>query len=200
MESFSEEQFEKVCKELEEKDRVAALAHEKGEQAMRLWSIGRSTAQVLTSLVQTHKPHTILELGTSAGYSTIWLARSVKEIGGKVYTMERDPIKFPIAKETFARTSLAPYITLIEGEIAESITQWDTRIDLLFIDANKKGYLKYLRQLEPFLVKGSIVVADNIINRADMLQDYVQYVTTSEDYQTSLLTIDQGVTISTRIT
>ena len=191
--------FEIVCNELEEKDRIAQESHANKVSAMRLWSVGRSTAEVLAALVKVHKPLTILELGTSAGYSTIWLARAVKEFGGKVYTMERDPIKFPIAKETFSRVELEDYITLIEGEISTSIKTWNKRIDFLFIDANKKGYLTYLRQLEPFLVKGSVIVADNIINRADMLKDFVQYVTTSDNYQTSLVTIDQGISISLKV-
>jgi caffeoyl-CoA O-methyltransferase len=190
--------FEKVCKELEERDRIAAEAHTNGEQAMRLWSIMPTTAHTLVTLIVKHKPHTILELGTGGGYSTIWFANTLKNFGGKVYTMERDPIKIEIAKETFTKAGLNQYIELIEGEIKDNLLNWNKPIDLLFIDANKKGYLPYLRQLEAFLQPGSLVVADNVINRADMVKDYMQYVTTSPDYQTTLLTIDNGISISIR--
>lgn len=198
MTTQSEDQFEAVCKDLEEKDHLAALAHEKGEQAMRYWSISRQIALTLSVIISHHRPQTILELGTSAGYSTIWFAHTAQQYGGKVYTMERDPLKIPLAQDTFARVGLTSHITLMEGEIRDLLQTWDKKIDFLFIDANKKKYLTYLKQLEPFFVSGTIIAADNIINRADMLQDYVDYVTTSPLYTSTLLSVDTGVMISVK--
>lgn len=190
--------FEKVCKELEEKEQEAINAQERGENAERSWLLPRTTALTLSVIISQHKPKTILELGTGVGYSAIWFAHSSKSYAGNVYTMERDPAKIAHAKETFKKALLNEHIQLLTGEIRELIKKWNQRIDFLFIDANKKWHLRYLRQLEPFFVTGTIVVVDNAIAKADILKDYLHYVTTSPDYSSTLLTIDNGVMISVR--
>lgn len=163
---------------------------------IRLWSVPRQTAEILNLLVLIKKPKIILELGTSAGYSTIWLALAARDIGGKVYTAEISKLKTAMAKEHFKEAGLCDYIEVIEGDIADVLKKWRKKTDFVFLDADKHNYLRYLKQLESNLAKGAVLVADNAINFRNLMEDYLRYVSKSPKYHSYLLRIDNGLMIS----
>ncbi len=152
-----------------------------------LWQIPETSGKILSLLINLKKPKTILELGTGSGYSTLWLHTKNSEI----YTIERDPRKIQIAKKFLKKFK---NITLLEGEIKEILKTWNKKIDFLFIDADKRNYLNYLKTLEPFLNKEAIIVADNTTSHKDKLKDYITY--TKKHYKSFQLDIDNGLMIS----
>ncbi len=203
MDSFEKTFFEAAA-ELEELDKsfvIQGVPEEYKElwvprNEIRLWSIPRSSAEILKALVLAHKPKTILELGTSAGYSTIWLAWAARLIGGHVTTIELAKPKIEMAKRYFAKAKVSEDITQVEGKISEVLNKWDQEVDFVFLDADKPNYLAYIKQLEPFLAKGGVIVADNAIDFKEDMKDYLDYITASDKYHSQLLSIDHGLMIS----
>lgn len=166
---------------------------------IRLWSISRQAGEFLRFITLSNKPKTILELGTSAGYSTLWIAAASRNYGGKVYTIELDKSKIAMAKKYFKKAGLDKHITILEGNISDVLRNWKKKIDFLFLDADKENYLSYLKQLEPFLTKGSVIIADDANERKKDLQNYLNYVSKNEKYSSFLLGIDHGLMLSVRL-
>jgi predicted O-methyltransferase YrrM len=210
-----EKNFLKVCKELEKLKKtfcIKGLPDYYKEKKIwspgdhvKLWSVSRTRAEVLRMFALAKKPKVILELGTSAGYSTIWLASATKEFNGKVYTVDFDPVKIKLSKKYFAKAKLQKYIIQLEGVISDVLKKWKKKIDFLFLDADKHNYYKYLRQLEPFLNRGAVIIADNAGRKkgkkghnAHLMQDYLKYVENSPKYHSFFLDIDMGLMVSIR--
>lgn len=163
-----------------------------------LWAVPRSTAEFLYELVKIHEPKSILELGTSGGYSTIWMAAAAFEYGGHVHTVERFAPKVDFAAGYILRSGLSHVVTHYTGDAAAVISAWndEKEFDFVFMDANKKQYLNHLKLLEPHLQPGALVVADNIADHPDMVRDYVEYVTMADTYDSVMVEIDNGLLLS----
>lgn len=158
-----------------------------------IWATGRKTAQMLHDLVLEHKPRLILELGTSIGYSTLFLADAAKTYGGRVVTIEWEKYKIDEAKEYLRRADLDSHIQFICNEIERELVNWKEPVDFVFFDANKRGYLDQLKALEPFLTDSAVIVADNISDFSKQTKDFVEYVAESSVYKSEILDIDHGV-------
>lgn len=201
-----EKNLDNVTKELEELDKTySATKGSKGYEnvwvphdEVRLWSIPRKTGQLLRLFVLARRPQTILELGTSAGYSTIWLAAGARECGGKIYTVEMAQPKIEMATKNFERAGVKDQVEQIKGDIKEVLKKWDKPLDLVFLDADKMKYLSYVQQFERHLNRGAIIIADNATNFGNLMKDYLEYVTQNENYISHLVELDNGLMISVR--
>lgn len=149
---------------------------EKGE-TIKLWSVPSKSAQVLRDLVLLTGAKNIVEVGTSAGYSTLFLADGAAHDNGKVTTIELLKEKAVLASKFFKQSKLTN-ITLIEEEASKTLKKWDQgEIDFVFLDADKESYSKYLDLLLPKMKTGALIVADNINDYGHMMEDYLQRVT-----------------------
>jgi len=206
MDSF-EQNFLKVCEELEKLDEtflIKGVPEEYKEiwvpnNEIKLWQIPRTSAEVLKAFALSNKSKVVLELGTSAGYSALWLASAVKQFDGKVYTIELAKPKIEMAKKYFKKAKLDKYIEQIEGRISEVLGKWNKKVDFVFLDADKKNYLAYIKQFEPFLKSGSIIIADNASDFGHLMKDYLDYVSKSSKYYSFLLNIDNGLMVSIKL-
>ena len=128
----------------------------------------------------------VVEIGTSSGYSTIWLAMGARANGGKVFTHEIDPEKVKIATANFKKAGVNDVITIIEGDAHETIKQHKEPIDVLFLDAEKKGYVDYLRQLLPLVRPGGLIFGHDMHGR---MPDpaYMKAITTDPNLDTSFI-------------
>lgn len=210
---FDEEQFLKVAKEIEELDRtyVEDMAEVLAKNPyypqiwlppdgkIRLWSVPRSTAEFLRTLVLIKKPWVVLELGTSAGYSSIWMAAAARKYGGTIFTVEVDPHKNEYSTTYFEEARLERTIQPLVGWAADILERWREPTDFAFFDADKPSYRRYIELLEPHLTPGAVVVADNAIDYADFMGDYLDYVKTNPGYRSFLLPIDHGLMISVKL-
>lgn len=202
-----DQNFLKVCEELEKLDKTFLIKEVPEEYSetwfanneIRLWQIPRTSAKIIKFIALSNKSKVILELGTSAGYSALWLASAASQFQGRVYTIELVKTKIKIAKKFFQKAKLDKYITQIEGEISEVLKKWTKKIDLVFIDADKTNYLAYIKQVEPFLKKGSVVIADNALDQKSLIKNYLNYVSHSSKYYSFLLRIDNGLMISVKL-
>ena len=156
----------------------------------RLWNVGIETAELLSLLAFIHKPKIILELGTSNGYSTFHLALSKTS---KIYTIDVEE-----ARQSLAKKNLQTFdnIIFISERIEEYLPKIDYKINMLFIDANKPNYLKYLLILEKHLDNNAIIIADNIDSHFETISVFNEYILNSNKYTTIHLSIEAGLLIS----
>ncbi len=138
-------------------------------------------------------------MGTSAGYSGMWLASAVEENQGKVYTVELAKPKIDMAAKTFKDSGLENSVQQIEGNVSAVLNNWDKQIDMVFLDADKMNYLSYIKKFEKFLRKGSVVIADNATDFGYLMEDYIEYVSNNQNYHSFLLDIDNGLMVSIRL-
>ncbi len=163
---------------------------------IRMWSVPRSTGEFLYKHVLHHKPKIILELGTSSGYSTLWLAAAAATYGGHVYTIEVAQPKIEIAQSYIDQVGLHDYVSIIPGMIRDVLATWTTPIDFVFLDADKMNYLSYMLTLETLIAPGGTVIADNVLDFADLMRDFLDHMQTSGRYTTEILTIDHGLLVA----
>ena len=125
----------------------------------------------------------VVELGTSTGYSGIWFGLALKETGGKLTTYEIDAGRARTARENFERAKMQEIINLVEGDAHEEVKKLSGKIDLIFLDADKDGYIDYLNKLMPLLRPGGLIMAHNINPRmAD--PDFMKAITTNPNLET----------------
>ncbi len=167
------------------------------------WNITPETGLFLNQIIRTSNPTNILEIGTSNGYSAIWLAEALsqnKAPKAKLYTIESNKKKrFPEAQKNIAASGLTPHVTQILGHAPEAIPSKPKHFDLIFLDATKYEHPDYLKTLLPRTRKGSIIITDNALSHKKELKPYFKKLNQLRNWQTYLLDLGTGLLISTRI-
>jgi predicted O-methyltransferase YrrM len=151
-------------------------------------SIGPIKGKIITGIIQKYKPRNILEIGTLYGYSAILMADTLKGADEKVVTIEIDKSIAGIARKNIADASLLNKIDVIVGNALDEIPGLNSKFDLLFLDAAKNEYLRYLELAQKNdLKRGTIVVADNVEISKNEMQDYLEYVRNSTIYESKTI-------------
>jgi caffeoyl-CoA O-methyltransferase len=185
-----------LAKDDGEKRALAAL----DEMTKGKWHLNVTTREgrVLRQLTETVGAKRVVEIGTSSGYSTIWLALGVRASGGKVFTHEIDPEKVKLASENFRKAGVDDLITIIEGNAHETIKQHKEPIDVLFLDAEKKGYVDYLKQLLPVVRPGGLILGHDM-HRPMPDPRYIEAITTNPDLDTSFIMMESfGISMTVK--
>ncbi len=139
--------------------------------------------RLLRLLTETMNAQNVIEIGTSTGYSGIWFGMALQKTGGKLTTYEIDAARAATARANFKRAGMSGIITLVEGDAHVKVTELKTPIDLLFLDADKDGYVDYLKKLLPLIRPGGLIVAHNINPRmAD--PKFMQAINTNPELET----------------
>ena len=159
-----------VMAELEARDRADRT--DGTPHAMRLRAIAPEVGQLLLTLAISIRAVTILEVGTSSGYSTLWLSMAAARTGGRITTFEVDPAKIALARRTFAAAGVESLVDLREGDGGRGLTGFTGRADLVFIDSEKDDYLRLLNVGIEALRPGGLFVADNLISHAAELEGF----------------------------
>ena len=170
-----------------------------GKEKRDFFNISADTGKFLHNLVIASKSKNILEIGTSNGYSAIWLGEAVKKNNGKVTTIEISESKVKMAKENFKRANLDKTIKIINGDALKEIPKLKGSYDFMFLDAIKKDYINYLQLAEKKLSKNAIVTADNAIIFKEKMQHYLNYLQNNKNYSTVLVPIGTGVEFSIKM-
>ena len=151
-------------------------------------SIGPIKGKIITGIIQKYKPRNILEIGTLYGYSAILMADTLIGADEKVVTIEIDKSIAGIARKNITDASLLNKIDVIVGNALDEIPGLNSKFDLLFLDAAKNEYLKYLELAQKNdLKRGTIVVADNVEISKNEMQDYLEYVRNSTIYESKTI-------------
>jgi predicted O-methyltransferase YrrM len=164
-----------------------------------LLPVGPATGQLMNILIKEAKAQTILEIGTSHGYSTVWLAEAARASGGKVTTLDVHAGKQQYARNALSEAGLASVVEFKLGDARESIAALPGPIDFVLLDLWKDLYIPCFDLLYPKLRSGAIVVADNMLfpefSRADA-EIYRSHVRAKADIQSVLLPVGSGIELS----
>ncbi|GFZ81897.1 O-methyltransferase [Rickettsiales bacterium] len=120
-------------------------------------------ARLINIIIQLIRPKRAVELGTLFGYSAIWIARALPS-DGVLYTIDKNSKNLEIASKLFRSFGLQDKIHPIHGNAPEELTKLDGLFDIMFIDADKKNYCKYLDWAEANIKKGGLIISDNTLS------------------------------------
>ncbi len=157
----------------------------------RLRQITPDTGRFLSILAASAPKGEFLEIGTSAGYSTLWIAIACNLTENKVITFEILKEKIELAKETFKITEMEHYIELIEGDARKFIKNFK-KISFCFLDAEKEIYEECYDLVIPNMVRGGIFVADNAINHYETLKPMLEKVLADKRVDALIVPIGKG--------
>ena len=163
----------------------------------RMMNVPPQDGRLLQMLVRISDAKSVLEIGTSNGVSAIWMALGLKQTGGRLTTLEIDPVRAKLARENFAKAGVQDRIQLIEGDALNTLKTLTGTYDLVFIDAAKEQYKDYLDLIYSRIAKGGIIVAHNAVSSAYSMRDYLDHVTNHPELDTVILsTGSDGVALS----
>lgn len=166
----------------------------------RYLSVPQEDGRLLRILAESIGARHVVELGTSTGYSGLWLLLALSRTGGRLTTFEVDRGRHLMARSNFERAGLLPLATLVLGDAHVEAAKLKEPIDLLFLDADKEGYLAYLRRLGPLVRPGGLIAAHNMASPPPD-PGYVEAVTTDPALETIFLNMHDaglGVTLKKR--
>lgn len=160
-------------------------------------AVGPDTGQVLNAIAGSLEQPNILEIGTSFGYSTLWLADGASRSGGKVTTIEQLDHKSAYAKQQLHAAGLGEYVEFIVGDALDVIESLPQTFDLVLLDLWKDLYVPCLERFYPKLNSGAVVVADNIIRPGgENARRYQEAVRSKPGMQSVLLPVGTGIEVS----
>jgi predicted O-methyltransferase YrrM len=178
---------------MDEKDRLDGTPNES-----RLRQIPPETGKFIAVLAATAPQGTYLEIGTSAGYSTLWLALACREVGRKLVTFEVLDEKVRLARETFKSAGIEEIVKLITGDAREYLHNYKD-ISFCFLDADKEVYFDCYEKIVPNLVKGGLLAADNAISHKEVLTPMLQRALGDDRVDALIVPIGSGVLVCRKL-
>jgi len=166
--------------------------------AKRLRQIPAETGRFIALLAATSPQGSWLEIGTSAGYSTMWLALACREVGRKLVTFEVLEEKVRLARETFKAAGIEERVELVAGDAREYLDDFKD-ISFCFLDADKEVYFDCYEKTVPNLVKGGLLVADNATTHQEVLTPMLDRALNDERVDALSVPIGSGVLVCRRL-
>jgi len=172
--------------------------------------------KLLSMFIKSHNVKSIVEVGTLYGYSSICMAQALPE-DGHIYTIENNSQHSEIAKENFRLLNLNSKITLMEGIALEKLDELSIKapFDMIFIDADKGRYTKYLDWAESYIKQGGLIIADNtlLFNTVFLesvpkgvsekswrcMREFNQRLSDEKKYYSILIPTEEGMTVSLKL-
>ncbi|EJL6579070.1 O-methyltransferase [Vibrio cholerae] len=182
-------EFQRIMEDLEQFGIQNDLAQ--SDKSKKYLNITRDTGEFLSVLVKATGVNRILEIGTSNGYSTIWLASALPD-DGKVYTIEANPQKIEEASLNFNQTHTSSKIVQLVGDATEVLPNVPESMDFIFLDADRKTYVSLADDLFNLLKTGGLLVCDNATSHADELEEFRAWVSSQHNLSVSLVPIGKG--------
>lgn len=172
---------------------------DKPDRLDRLRNLEPDSAALLALLVRATGARTLLELGTSNGYSTLWLADAVRANGGRMVSVDLDPERSHQAAANLDRAGLRPVVELRVQDAADALEQsQDSEWDLIFLDAERPAYPTYWPDLVRTLKPGALLAVDNVLSHADQVADFRALVTADPRVSEALAPTGAGVLLVVR--
>ena len=184
----------------EEKKILAVLEDLDRNQRRGNMNVPVEDGRLLRILTEAIGARHVVELGTSNGYSGIWFCLALRTTGGKLSTFEIDEHRASLARENFKRAGVDKLVTLVMGDAHLQVQKLKEPIDLVFIDADKEGYLDYLKKLLPLVRPGGLIAAHNM-RQPPPDPEYVKAITTDPGLETVFLNMQAsgvGLTLKKR--
>ncbi|MDQ3694251.1 MAG: DUF1442 domain-containing protein [Chloroflexota bacterium] len=165
--------------------------------SQRKRNVDPETGQFLCMVARAVEAWSILEIGSSNGVSTIWLAIAARVVGGHVFGFEIDPTRAAEAEANLAAAGLTDFATVRRGDALEASRDVQGPFDLVFIDAEKQDYVRHIQNVVDRVKPNGMIIADNVISHA--ISDYQQWVRDRADLETMTLPLNRGLELSMKL-
>jgi predicted O-methyltransferase YrrM len=163
---------------------------------VRARAVAPTTGRFLFSLVAPQTDCEVLEIGGSRGYSTIWLTAAARHLGGRVVSIEKDPLKIEAWHRNIADAGLEEWAELIEGDAHEELPKIQDVFDVVFLDSEKVDYEELYRLSRDKVEPGALFVADNVLSDVDTLGAYSAARQADPSLLSVTVTMDRGLELS----
>jgi len=180
----------------EAETRVLSVIEEMRASGGTYLSVPPEDGRALRLLAEVAGAKTVVEVGTSTGYSGLWLSLALQSTGGRLTTFEIDPGRAATARRNFQRAGVDSMVTVIEGDAHVKLAALKGPIDLAFIDADKEGYVDYLRQLLPLVRPGGLLLAHNVGMAG--VGEYLKEVTANPGLETIVYREGAGLSVTVK--
>lgn len=186
---------QEIRDQMERLEKIDALDRTDGTTRLqRLRQIPPETGRFIAILAASAPKGSIIEIGTSAGYSTLYLALACRETGNTVTTFEILEEKAALARETFQLARVDDVVNLVVGDAREHLHSY-MDISFCFLDAEKEHYLDCYELLIDRMVKGGLLVADNVISHKETLQTVVDHAESDHRVDSVVVPIGKGLLV-----
>ncbi|HWK26019.1 MAG TPA: O-methyltransferase [Solirubrobacter sp.] len=164
------------------------------DRVARLRNVEPETAELLGVLVRALQARRVLEIGTSNGFSTIWLADAAEAVGGHVVSLEIEAARSAQAAENVAEAGVASFVELRVQDAGEALAAFgDAAFDLIFLDAERPHYAGYWPDLVRVLRANGLLVVDGTLSHARELVEFSELVYADPGVTSTLVTVGAGV-------
>src|SRR3954466_8809116 len=156
-------EVQKVLTEIKAKDKGLLAVSEEDGRFLRL-------------MVTSKKAKNALEIGGASGYSAIWIGMGLRETGGRLVTIEYDPVRAKELGDNIKRTGLSDIVQVLAGDAFQQIPKVPGTFDFVFLDAWKKDYKRFFDMVFPRLDKGGLFLAHNVVNKKSEMGDFLDAI------------------------
>jgi predicted O-methyltransferase YrrM len=167
-------------------------AADKGQLA-----VSEEDGRFLRVLVGATNARQILEIGAASGYSAIWIGMGLRQTGGRLVTIEYDPVRAREAASNIQKAGLADIVRVVSGDAFKEIPKVEGTFDLVFLDAWKPDYKKFFDLVFPRVNPGGLFLAHNVINKKSEMGDFLAAIHTHPKAQTTIVSPGfEGISIT----
>ena len=165
----------------------AALVQEIKDKDQGQLAISEEDGRFLRLLVATRGTKRALEIGGASGYSGIWIGQGLRQTGGRLISIEYDPVRAQEAAANIARAGLSDIVQVIHGDAFAEVPKLDGTFDMIFLDAWKQDYKRFFDMTFPRLDGGGVFLAHNVVNKRSDMGDFLDAIATTPGAWSSII-------------
>lgn len=167
---------------------------QQADRLLRYRNIEAESAKLLSQFIRMQQAKSILEIGTSTGYSTLWLAEAAQATGGQVTTVEIDAKRSAEAKRHVAELELSEIVQFWVGDAADYLKEAQETFDFILLDAERNAYENYWSDLKRLIKpKGGVLIIDNVISHAAEVKSFLEMIKHDQNFMSSILPVGAGL-------
>jgi caffeoyl-CoA O-methyltransferase len=160
-------------------------------------AVSEEDGKFLRTLTASGRTRLALEIGGASGYSAIWIGLGLRETGGRLVTIEYDPVRAREAAENVKRAGLSDIVQVVHGDAFKEIPKVQGTFDLVFLDAWKKDYKRFLDLVLPRVNRGGLFLAHNVVNKGSEMPDFLGAIENNPGLLTAIVTPSgEGISLS----
>lgn len=174
--------------------RILSVLDEMRAAGKTYLSVPPEDGRALRLLTEAAGAKTVVEIGTSTGYSGLWFCLALQGTGGRLITFEIDAGRAAAARKNFQQAGVDALVTVVEGDAHEKVVTLKGPLDVVFLDADKEGYVDYLRKLLPLVRPGGLLMAHNVGMAG--VTEYLKEVTANPELETIIYREGAGLAVT----
>lgn len=169
---------------------------QQADRLQRYRNIEAESAQLLSQFIRMQQAKTILEIGTSTGYSTLWLAEAAQATDGQVITLEIDATRSAEAKRHVTELELSEVVSFWVGDAADYLKEAQETYDFILLDAERNAYENYWPDLKRLIKpKGGVLIIDNVISHAAEVKPLLSLIKKDSTFMSTILPVGAGLCV-----